>query len=455
MEKVPEVTKKSNIENTENKKENKEIKDKIKIELAGKEYEIETTSYDFEYPGTIQKETGILGYKRTVVKEDGMLNAIHNYCKDFGINTEGCKDFNSVLKLINGILYEKKLEFGYRKYGQKYWEWGFKNEEGEKSYYNYLENTGLDKFSNNLDENLLIKKIDLVLSNGEFPNFTFNHSIGAHQDGKKEMITNFIKDQFFIQKLFSVDLTEKIKLGDRRFGDHEIMMDIINKKGNRSEGEINTHSLYQMKDKIKNNEIFLVGYDAFNTVAGNFWLKRNDNISFGFSPDDSFFKEYLKEIYMFCLKNNFNSGGERTTTLYIEEMAVLSDKNIFNEIKKYYEDPVYNKKDWDENHKEIANLSMEAIKKFLKIPNIEKIIIDKFGSLPYGSGEFVHRVMCNQKDHCEERDESEILIPIFINHDKIPHLSWGHAKYAHFFNQKGFNFFEFKHADHLPETNKE
>ena len=49
----------------------------------------------------------------------------------------------------------------------------------------------------------------------------------------------------------------------------------------------------------------------------------------------------------------------------------------------------------------------------------------------------------------------EVLIPILINHSEIPQLSWGHAKYAHFVNQKGFNFIEFKHAEHLPVSKKE
>ncbi len=43
---------------------------------------------------------------------------------------------------------------------------------------------------------------------------------------------------------------------------------------------------------------------------------------------------------------------------------------------------------------------------------------------------------------------------IFINNDKIPQLSWGHAKYAHYFNDKGFNFFKFKHTDKLPVKEK-
>lgn len=44
---------------------------------------------------------------------------------------------------------------------------------------------------------------------------------------------------------------------------------------------------------------------------------------------------------------------------------------------------------------------------------------------------------------------SEFKMPIFIGHPQIPQLSWGHAKYAHFFSEKGFNFFEFKHAEHI------
>lgn len=48
----------------------------------------------------------------------------------------------------------------------------------------------------------------------------------------------------------------------------------------------------------------------------------------------------------------------------------------------------------------------------------------------------------------------ETEIPILINNDELPQISWGHAKYAHYFNEKGFNFFKFKHADHLPRLSK-
>ena len=48
--------------------------------------------------------------------------------------------------------------------------------------------------------------------------------------------------------------------------------------------------------------------------------------------------------------------------------------------------------------------------------------------------------------------EGEIFLPIFIGKDDIPQLSWGHAKYGHYMNEKGFNFFKFKHADHLPSA---
>ena len=44
---------------------------------------------------------------------------------------------------------------------------------------------------------------------------------------------------------------------------------------------------------------------------------------------------------------------------------------------------------------------------------------------------------------------AQFKMPIFIGHPQIPQLLWGHAKYAHFFSEKGFNFFEFKHAEHI------
>ena len=46
----------------------------------------------------------------------------------------------------------------------------------------------------------------------------------------------------------------------------------------------------------------------------------------------------------------------------------------------------------------------------------------------------------------------ELRLPVFIGlEEEIPQLRWGHAKYSHFMSSKGFNFIEFKHADHLPK----
>lgn len=40
-------------------------------------------------------------------------------------------------------------------------------------------------------------------------------------------------------------------------------------------------------------------------------------------------------------------------------------------------------------------------------------------------------------------------MPIFIGHDTMPQISWGHAKYAHLLDEKNLNFLTFDHEDYL------
>ncbi len=105
MEKGPIIT---GQQNTENTKESKETKGKIKIKLAGKEYELEITSYGFEYPKRIQQETGILGYERTIVKEEEILRITKKRLESIGLDTTNCNDFDSLEKLREDVYTSKK-----------------------------------------------------------------------------------------------------------------------------------------------------------------------------------------------------------------------------------------------------------------------------------------------------------------------------------------------------------
>ena len=484
MEKEPKMVGQQNIENT---KESKETKSKIKIEFAGKEYEIETTSYDFEYPEGIQKESGILGYKRTIIFGEEMLNIVRNHCANFGVDTNGYKDIESIGLLFWKILRKKQIEFGYNER-----EGRFSSIENEEQWKSYLETEEGQFFINSgiFSEHDWSKKLDRIFSNGEYPDRTMNHCMGAHQYEEKHS-ENFVQNKFFVQKLFDIDLAKKVKLGKRQDNadvSYGPTMSVYNKNNKEHIVNTDTHNLSKYENEIHNNEIFLIGYDAFNTSVKNFW--RGENISFGFTLNDSLFKKYIKEAYEIFLENNFDTESELMGIEQIIRMIAFCNNDFYEKYKDFidksgllkllrnekFDD--FNSKEYEleielkDKEKELSQKFDEIIKNFL--PNIDrdKAILKKHARYSKPFLNKIKNVMnkqINHEDHlnpyCSTRkfldsmfgniyssDQSdEIRIPIFINHDKIPQISWGHAKYAHFFNKKGFNFFEFKHSENLPE----
>ena len=372
------------------------------------DFKFNAIKYSFEYPKSIQNETGILGYKRTIVKD---------------------KDV----------------------------------------------------------EKLGVKKLNQILSCGEFPNRTLNHSIGAHQGGPHKDF--FIQDKFFIQKLFDINLTKKIKLGKRNTSSdsfESIVMGVYDKMNCDAIGEVSTHLLSTYEEEIKSNEVFLIGHDAFNTSAGNFWGFQTDNrINFGFSLNDNLFANYIKKAYEIFLKNNLDTKKELIGIEQIVRMVAFCDNDFFEEYKRFFKESENSleeesiKGEEERLSKIFSNLRENFLPHFdqdevilnkrviyvgdgrtLKSYNYNERFVDKInnimdlclswdkGYMAHTTRDFLKTSSINGNKEGSPGDKSdEIHIPIFINHPEIPQICWGHAKYANFMNEKGFNFFEFQHKD--------
>lgn len=492
-----------NIQNSQdnNQKENKEINGRINLKLDDKEYELETHSYDFEYPESIQKETGILGYKRTIIKEDVFLTFLKNYSINIGINL----DFNQIddidkLKLILGNrLNDKKKEM------PEY----IKTDEGK------MANT------NNI-RMFFIELLDNILSNGEFPNKTFNHITKGYisdSQTRKDMDHYFIQNKFFLQKLFDLDLFSKFNMGARVYSPIQGIVYKTDDKKILEEATLNyflspsdihnrTKEDKNYKDLLKKDEIYIRSYDALNTTTNDFWGSKDNNQNasspaFGFSiKNNGLFKDYIKKVYL----NALNGNQEESIT----DLAIIQDcYNIFllqnDELVNFMRDFTKNKDikniNKDKNNIDFINKSNSMFLKIkkeicsLKIDQNE-IIENKMSKYlsksletnvslrhwnKYDYKELIPTQNVNEKpkdiEDLEEdqffrsyypfnynfakfiiepnRSRDEIYIPVFINHPTIPQISWGYAKYCHFLNEKGFNFFELKHADHLPKKDLE
>lgn len=203
-------------------------------------------------------------------------------------------------------------------------------------------------------------------------------------------------------------------------------------------------------------------------MAGDFFFGQDIKaLSFGFSIKlDSFQKEYFEK----SLDTFLDLQG---TLPIIEEES--TPKSIVNTIQillfnKILDEPILLKKiknaifdkyrdiiaRFDHKAELIAFLKEEIFGEFLKeypkvgqILNIDNIAEHLFDGINDSLRAVIDKTISDTAGGTFT--DQEVFLPIFIGHNEIPQLSWGHAKYAHYMNEKGFNFFKFKHADHLPK----
>lgn len=368
-------------------------KGKIIIELGGKEYGLETTSYDFEYPERIQKETGILWYKRIEISND----TIDNFKKKYGN--------------LRDILYS--------------------------------------------------------ISNGEYPNRSFVHEMWWYYDKNDcdKFREVFSKSKFFLQKIYDLEYIKDKQMNFNKSTGYWSYITVFNTQTGEMVGHVETNIADLAKEEyytgIKNKKLFACTTNSgFNVAAGDSFFKShvsfsNKNIFVGYPMnEDSFFYKYLYkalEIYVNKLKgidfkkiyhsNWFGLGA------IIQEIILCNpevQKNIFysNEnskgrmvLRSSYNNP--------ERIQSIIKLGMNIIHKLEIKFNMN---FNNFFTEEWWKSDIINRIIHAGKD----LEGYELGLPIFIGLDSIPQLSWGHAEYAHYMNEKGLNFFKFKHADHLP-----
>lgn len=195
-------------------------------------------------------------------------------------------------------------------------------------------------------------------------------------------------------------------------------------------------------------DIYLVSAQGLNVSPGNFfhhWIKPND-IGFGFDPfDDKLMNEYYEKATSALLSLGYKLDSFDSTANSSLAITILNRyKNTSGHFPSWVGLKNSGSRGTEDNNvmEELKSIAEEFKKnnKLQNIPISDKNIMDgMYNFFEYGSKfeRFVNPI-------------DEVFLPIFIGHNEIPQLSWGHAKYAHYFNDKSFNFFKFKHADHLP-----
>ncbi|MFZ4500483.1 MAG: hypothetical protein ACOYMZ_03255 [Minisyncoccia bacterium] len=282
-----------------------------------------------------------------------------------------------------------------------------------------------------VENNIPSEKIENILSTlseGEYPKWTFNHKIGGYANSRQVDKYNafFKKDKFFLSKIYSLDAFSVDDLSNPTEGRS------LKVQPNFSIFDASTDKKLISQDFIPANNILkyenlLVNGDAYATTlyskglncspGGFFYGADEYTISLGFSYKDSFLKKYFEEV--FCKWIKIDSSSDRLKEVTASLLIIKSFQEKESSQKEYLNG---------------------LLKSHGTIENIDELLS--------GASHLVDWYM--QTIGQDWHPSVENYLPIFIGHDKIPQLSWGHAKYAHYFNDKSFNFFKFKHADHLP-----
>ncbi len=414
----------SNLEE-EPKNENK---GKIKLLIENKEYELETNSYIFNYPERIQKETGIIGYERIRISTDSLFNVIKNELAQF-LDERGIGTKEEFIRIYEGFL---EKEYG-----------PYSEEKRQEPVLRYKEHGRILN---------IIEKILLVLSNEEYPYNCYTHVMGGYAGGSSRMTREFKEDKFFLQKIYP---QERMKKNDTNYGWGNIgsWCSLYKHDGTLLNSDYNLRAVLDLN---KETPVFAAQpKTGLNFQIGKFWSGEHESqdirsMHFGIPMiADSFQEEYIKktlDIFLKIEKKEVEKGVSDKKGIW----GVLA-MHVFNEFKKRNPKFLFPQRLNGFNtpgNRRGELFKKEDLEKFYEVKEkcekeMGEIVNDfliKNNLKPFGQSA-VNRLSFHWEVH----------LPIFFNHQELPQISWGYAKYAHYFNKKGLNFFKLNHADHLPQ----
>ncbi len=399
----------------------------LRIEIEGEENNLEAKSYYFEYPKNIQESTGIIGYTRTKVNEEQFKNILNQ-----------------------GDILEKTTQ-RYKPYALK----------------------ELDEIQNEFTRELRLKVAE-NLSHNEYPYKTYNHKMGTYtgKNGSR-YIEQFKNDKFFLQKLFGLDTIESLSKnhdyayrngrannagvfshgpGYEQGSISSNKIDIFDKKTNKL---TKTEVLPSRVSEYIDENHYAIS-NPLNMNLGKFWYTKSFTLgtepTFGFKLEN-FHKEYVEKCLESIASSDTDNSGQILPLVKGLIYNELLNSDLYDKIRDLYikKPELFNRgAEKTDSEKEVFNnlydYQTNLVEKYReKYKNVLNRFEGKFHGDPLKSETNLDWVV---KGDMELEDSP---FPIFINHDEILQLSWGHAKYAHYVDTQGnFNFFEFKHVDHLP-----
>lgn len=433
---------------------------------------------EFEYPEEFKKETGIIGYERTLITKEVLIDFLNkNLYENFGINSKECdvntlEDFFNFQKKLSKYLekYDSILEHDSQTTPEQYIE-RLKKEgvsfekikqlkkeinNDKVRFYREINKFGFTKNSG-FSEALLSS-----LTNGEYPLKTLNHKMSGffpESFYSKKYQQQFVNDKFFMQKIYGIETAEKIKVkseddsSTQKIAENETIFShysgekkyktsflVFEKNTNKLIKEIDSEQIIEYSNQ--DNFYLCSGNTGLNTtprvelypydIGSQFSHSQykmdifSQHPSFGFFLDN-WFNDYIKKIiekYIFI--NNINKK-QIITEYFLSKLCRIID--LPNLINKFQKEQKLNDEGFLQIYYEESNLYL-------------KDLYEKNKHL--FSSEFL-----NNPEFIKKEEDGYLRIPVFMESDEIPQLRWGHAKYSHFMTSKGLNVIKMKHSDNF------
>lgn len=348
---------------------------------------------EFYYPDKIQKETKIEGYERIKIPWENLTNVFRSLLNEPDLEIRSKEDIESL---------PEKIRSSHPKFTDD------KEYETARSAYNAANpNYDFANFGYN-EVNEIKNKIFLSFSIGEFPRKTINHTMGGY-NRSEEHLEQFLKDRLFLQGILDPDFYKK-----SRFHLQEIETRAVLFNKDNFDIELTPQSEFMESDSVnyqkKDFDIGLLGRDkvlkkfedrklaaisilgGLNVESGKIWHGSHFDPIFGFDPNEYLFKNYLQEV-AYCYRK---LGKSQNLKISLDTIASLKFM-LKDEINEFdYPQFLKNK------------LPQDYEKKLIR--------------------------------------SGHPFIPILLNGKIIPHLCWGHAKYA-VIPGKNLNLIKFKHLN--------
>ncbi len=294
------------------------------------------------------------------------------------------------------------------------------------------------------------ERLLLELSNGQFPKNSFNYVLDINEKEKAQ----FVQDKFLLQEIFGQktfkELSSQIasafdmKIGH---GDYSVFT-VIDRETNKEIDHGTVGSMY--KKYADNAGVSITSGNGLNVREKAFYFDYSvlgDRPAFGFFRKDKFFQKYisasierLREINKANSEQRYGYHEQLFGDRNFLELFAIKESESLDQIPGIVSEVGTDEERLRLYKKYGSPVSVDDPSSSQRMENFK-------AALDSQDFEEVDHHMQHRDKHLGADLWDAYHIPIFVNDKTMPQLKWGHASFAVFSTENGFNFLKIKHSE--------